>query len=165
VRKKMTHADLLADELDRALQGQPWHGASLKDLVDGISFEQAIQRPIPSAHNIWELVLHITSWANIALRRLTGGQTAPYPDEDWPVIGEMNLPRWEAAKVALKESHEKLREAVLALNDDRLAASAPESENSVAVMLHGVSQHAAYHGGQIALLKKAVVTQHRRAAL
>jgi hypothetical protein len=31
-------------------------------------------------------------------------------------------------------------------------------------MLHGVTQHAAYHGGQIALLKKAVHARHRRVA-
>jgi len=73
--------------------------------------------------------------------------------------------RWIAIQAALRQSHENLREAVLTLTDERLAANAPQSENSVAVLLHGVAQHAAYHGGQIALLKKAVVTKHRRAAL
>jgi hypothetical protein len=77
----------------------------------------------------------------------------------------MTWERWAAIQSALRQSHENLREAVLGLSDDRLAENAPESENSIAVMLHGVAQHAAYHGGQIALLKKAVVTQHRRAAL
>jgi hypothetical protein len=32
-------------------------------------------------------------------------------------------------------------------------------------MINGVVQHAAYHGGQIALLKKSVSTHHRRTAL
>ncbi len=161
----MTQSELIADELNRALRGQAWHGSSLTELLDGINFEQAIQRPIPSAHNIWELVLHITSWANIATRRITGGQVAPFHDEDWPLVGEMTPERWVAAQTALRQSHENLQEALLSLDDERLAANAPQSENSVAVLLHGVAQHAAYHGGQIGLLKKALVTQHRRAAL
>jgi uncharacterized damage-inducible protein DinB len=161
----VTHAELIADELHRAVHGPAWHGQSLAEILDGISFEQASQRPIPSAHNIWELVLHMTSWAHIATRRLTGGQTAPMPDEDWPLVGEMIANRWVAAKAALEQSHQNLCNYVVALDDSDLAANAPESENSVAIMLHGVAQHAAYHGGQIALLKKAVVIQHRRAAL
>jgi len=32
-------------------------------------------------------------------------------------------------------------------------------------MLHGVTQHGAYHGGQIALLRKAVTIHSRRTAL
>jgi hypothetical protein len=110
-------------------------------------------------------VLHITSWANIATRRITGGQVAPYHDEDWPLVGKMIPERWAAAQAGLMQSHDALREAVLGLDDERLLENAPESKNTVAVLLHGVAQHAAYHGGQIALLKKAVVLQHRRTAL
>ena len=161
----MTHVELIADELDRALRGQAWHGSSLCELLEGMSVEEAIQRPIPAGHNIWELVMHITSWANIATRRITGGQVAPYEGEDWPHAGDMTAERWIAIQAALRQSHENLREAVLRLADDELAKNAPQSQNSVSVLLHGVAQHAAYHGGQIALLKKAVVTKHRRAAL
>ena len=161
----MTQSEFIADEIDRALRGQAWHGPSLGELLDGMTVEDAIQRPIPAGHNIWELVMHITSWASIATRRITGGRVAPYEGEDWPHAGDMTTERWVAIRAALRQSHENLREAVLGLTDERLAANAPESENSVAVLLHGVAQHAAYHGGQIALLKKAVVTKHRRAAL
>ncbi len=161
----MTQAELIADELDRAVRGNAWHGPALSELLEGVTLEEAIQRPIPAGHNIWELVMHITSWANIATRRITGGRVAPYDGEDWSPAEDMTPERWIAIQAALRESHENLRQAVLDLTDQRLASKAPESENSVAVLLHGVAQHAAYHGGQIALLKKAVVTKHRRAAL
>lgn len=161
----MTQIEYIADELDRALRGQAWHGSSLCELLEGMSVEEAIQRPIPAAHNIWEIVIHITSWANIATRRITGGRVAPHDGEDWPRAGDMTPDRWVAIQSALRQSHENLREAVLGLTEERLAENAPQSQNSVGVLLHGVAQHAAYHGGQIALLKKAVVTKHRRAAL
>ncbi|HEX2723886.1 MAG TPA: DinB family protein [Gemmatimonadaceae bacterium] len=160
----MTHGELVADEIRRALRGPAWHGSSLMELLAAVSADEAIQRPIPTAHNIWELVLHITSWSNIAYRRITGGQTQPFDGEDWPLAGEPTVNRWAAACEAMVESHERLTEVVSGLSDDQMLANAPESANSVAVMLHGVAQHDAYHGGQIALLRKVVTTRHRRAA-
>ncbi|MEJ7758112.1 MAG: DinB family protein [Gemmatimonadaceae bacterium] len=161
----MTQAEFIADEIGRALRGDAWHGSSLNELLEGVTADEAIQRPIPVAHNIWELVLHLTSWSNIALRRIAGGQAQPYEDEDWPLTGELSMVRWAAAREELTESHERLREIIVALSDARLADDAPQSTRSVAMMLHGVAQHAAYHGGQIALLKKAITPFHRRVAL
>jgi len=158
-----SHGQGIADEIGRALLGNAWHGPSLNEILVGISAEDAVQRPIPAAHNIWELVLHITSWANIARRRITGGQVAPSEGEDWPRPGPISENRWAAARAALAESHERLREIVAGMTDEDLAANAPESERTVAAMLHGVTQHAAYHGGQIAILKKALHPQRRGA--
>lgn len=162
---RMTEAELLADSIGRALRGDAWHGPSLNELLEGVTADDAMQRPIPVAHNIWELVLHLTSWANIVLRRIAGGQVQPYEGEDWPLTGEVSTERWSAALHELTESHERLREIIVALSDARLAENAPQSTRSVAMMLDGVAQHAAYHGGQIALLKKSITPYHRRVAL
>ena len=124
-----------------------------------------MQRPIPSAHNIWELVVHITSWSNIALRRINGGQVEPYDGEDWPEVHDFSDAKWNLAREALTESYERLSEVVLGMTDDELSVNAPKSSRSIAGMVSGVAQHAAYHGGQIAILRKAVTTQHRRTAL
>ena len=159
-----SRGERIADEIGRALIGNAWHGPALNELLAGVSAEDAVQRPIPAAHNIWELVLHITSWSNIARRRITGGEAQPLDGEDWPRPGPISENRWATARAALAESHERLREIVAGMTDDDLARNAPKSERSVAAMLHGVTQHAAYHGGQIALLKKAVHARDRRAA-
>src|SRR5215208_6898523 len=150
----MTHGEILSDELRRAVRGEAWHGPSIRELLASMPFEEAIQRPIPTAHNIWELVLHIASWSNIALRRINGGQVEPYEGEDWPLVGEFTQERWESSCEALNESFERLSEVVLGMPDDDLMANAPQSNRTVAGMVNGVAQHAAYHGGQIALLKK-----------
>jgi uncharacterized damage-inducible protein DinB len=121
-----------------------------------VTSNEAIERPIPSAHNIWELVLHITSWANIAHRRLTGGKVEPEDGEDWPVPGAISETTWAAVRAALVESHERLRDVAARLSDDELARNVPQGARSVANMLHGVTQHDAYHGGQIGILKKAI---------
>lgn len=161
----MTHGEILSDELRRALHGEAWHGPGLQELIAHISAEEALQRPIPTAHNILELVLHIASWSNIARRRIEGGQVEPYDGEDWPDIIELSAARWEEACSSLAQGYERLSEIVMGMTDDELFAKAPKSDRSVAGMIDGVVQHAAYHGGQIALLSKLVSTHHRRTAL
>lgn len=161
----MTQGERLSDELRRALHGEAWHGPALEELVASVTPEEAMQRAVPTGHTIWELVLHISSWSNIALRRINGGQVAPYEGEDWPETGGFTQEHWDEAKRALTESYERLSEVVLGMTDDELMAKAPLSERSIAGMIDGVAQHAAYHGGQIALLRKLVTTHHRRTAL
>jgi uncharacterized damage-inducible protein DinB len=161
----VTQGELVANEIERAVAGGAWHGPALAELLAHVSAEEAIQRPIPSAHNMWELVLHLTSWANIVHRRLSGGQAEPFEGEDWPIAHPAGEQEWTAARTALARSHERVREFVARLGDAELSAKIPGGEATIAGMLHGLAQHAAYHGGQIALLKKAVTTHHRRAAL
>jgi uncharacterized damage-inducible protein DinB len=156
VARATTEGERIAVEIGNALAGDAWHGPSLNELLDGVTPEDAIKRPIASAHNIWELVLHITSWANIARRRLTGGRVEPEDGEDWPIPGAVSDTTWAAARSALAESHERLREVVAGLSDEKLTRNVPQGERSVANMLHGVTQHDAYHGGQIGILKKAI---------
>jgi uncharacterized damage-inducible protein DinB len=161
----MTLGELLSDELRRAVRGEAWHGPAVQELIAPLSAEEAMQRPIPAAHNIWELVVHITSWSNIALRRINGGQVEPHDGEDWPEVHDFSEQHWSAAREALTESYERLSEVVLGMTDEELTANAPKSSRSVAGMVSGVAQHTAYHGGQIAILRKTVSTQHRRTAL
>ncbi|HUQ19424.1 MAG TPA: DinB family protein [Gemmatimonadaceae bacterium] len=160
-----SEGERIALELTQALNGDAWHGPSLREILDGVTMEEAMQRPIPAAHNIWEIVLHITSWVNITNRRITGGQVEPFENEDWPHTGPFAEDNWNAARNALIESHERLVEIVAGLSDDELARNVPKGERSVSNMLHGLVQHDAYHGGQISILKKSVTRHHRRTAL
>lgn len=118
--------------------------------------EPAASRPLPGGHTIAEIVRHVTAWETIVRRRLEGEAVGDVPvSEDWPT------PRpgpdgWQAARDALHQAHRRLGEAVGALGDERLDEKVPGETYSVYVMLHGAVQHALYHAGQIALLKKAV---------
>ena len=160
----MTNGEALAEELQRAVRGDAWHGPALNEVIAGVSAEEAMQRPIPAAHNIWELVLHITSWANIVMRRLSGGQSHPYEGEDWPAVHDFSPEQWSAATDSMSRSYEHLCALVAGMSDEQLLKEAPNG-GTIEFMLHGSAQHAAYHGGQISLLRKAVTTKHRRAAI
>lgn len=145
----------VADQLKRAFDGEAWHGPALMEILDGVDAKTAAARPIANAHSIWELVLHLAGWERVVTRRLGGDKATLSDAEDFPKITIANENGWREAVAGLRRTHDDLVKAVSALNDSQLGRPVPGGDYDVLFMLSGVVQHAAYHGGQIALLKKA----------
>jgi uncharacterized damage-inducible protein DinB len=135
-----------------------WHGSALMDLIGDVSADRAAERPIAAAHSIWELVLHVTAWTEIVRERLVGSPMGdPTPEEDWPPVRDRSAEAWRAAVERLKQAHRELAADVSKLDDSQLIGRVPGKDHSVLTMIHGIVEHDAYHGGQIALLKKALM--------
>lgn len=150
----MSEIQRIEDQLKRALQGEAWHGPSILELLAGVTATQAGAKPLPGAHSIWEIVLHITAWVDAARRRVEGEEAKLSAEQDWPPVRETTERAWEAALEGLKTVHQAMQETVLRLEDSRLKDRVPGQQYSVYFLLHGVVQHGLYHAGQIALLKK-----------
>ena len=157
----MSESDRIVDQLQRAHDGDPWHGSPLKDILKGVTAQQAAQKPPGGAHSIWELVLHVTGWRNEVARRATGAPAGEPDAGDWPEVGGPTPQRWQAALAALDESHRRLVEVTRALPDQRLLEPTNDPRNRALgtgvtyyELLHGIVQHDAYHAGQMALIKK-----------
>jgi uncharacterized damage-inducible protein DinB len=151
----------IVDQLRRAYTGEAWHGPSLMEALDGVSAEAAAKKPIPNAHSIWELVLHITTWVNVTRRRFQGEAVQVSEAEDFPPVAETSEAAWRAALAGLQKANHDLIAAIAAAGDEpdfvkRLNATVPGKDHSVYVLLHGIVQHNLYHAGQIVLLKKAL---------
>jgi len=144
----------IADQLRRAWEGEAWHGPDLKTLLDDVDARRAAARPLPGAHSIWELVLHIAAWTDVARRRALGDNVDLAPEENFPEVTDAGEQAWTAARDRLERAHRQLLETVVALPESRLEEEVPGRGHSVYVLLHGAVQHCLYHGGQIALLKK-----------
>ncbi|HXV86206.1 MAG TPA: DinB family protein [Gemmatimonadales bacterium] len=158
----MVETERIADELDRIEHGQAWHGPAIQEALADLTAGQAAARAIPAAHSIWEIVLHMTAWANEVARRLAAGAHQLRGEEDWPRVGETDEASWSQAKAKLAEAHRRLRQAVREFPPGRvyepvLAGDGLVRAESFYVMLHGLAQHDAYHTGQISLLKKALL--------
>jgi uncharacterized damage-inducible protein DinB len=152
----MSEAERIAEQLRRAHEGEAWHGPSLRELLQDLTPEQALARPVAGAHSILELVLHIAAWEAVARRRLAGDAAQIYnTPEDWPA-GDSSEETWRTALKRLEEENAKLREAILRLDDAKLDEPIYEGMSSTYVTLQGVVQHSLYHAGQIAVLKKAL---------
>jgi len=153
-------AALLANHIKRTVTGPMWHGNALAELLEGVTPDQAAARPVPGAHSIWEIVRHVTAWAEIVRARTHGQRIAdPRPEEDWPPVGGTSAAEWSAAVERLREAHRELAHDVRHLDPAAIAANVPGLDYTVSNQLHGVIEHGTYHGGQIALLKKAIAAR------
>ena len=159
-QRSTTEVDRIRDQFRRAFDGEAWHGPSVLQLLDGITAEQAAAHPIPGAHSIWELTLHIAAWESACRRRLEGDRAQLTDAEDWPPIDDTSEAAWERTKQNLVDNHHELQNAIARLDESRLSEPIIKDPNtpfsSVYVTLHGGVQHDLYHAGQIAMLKKAL---------
>lgn len=158
----MTEIESIVDELRHAHDGSPWHGSSRADILRGVTAAGAARRPVPNAHTIWELVLHMAAWTGEVARRTRGHAPRTPLEGDWPASpAETSDAHWQRAIVGLGDAHTGLVQAVQAFPESRLATRVGDERTpalgtgvTYGAMLRGLAQHDAYHSGQIALLKK-----------
>jgi uncharacterized damage-inducible protein DinB len=152
----MSEIQRIENQLRRAFEGHAWHGPAVRELLADVTAAKASGRPLPSAHSIWEIVLHMATWERVVRRRLRGEAVADLPtEEDWPSVRDASEAAWRRAIEELERANHDLRETIAQANEARLAETVPGKDHSVYVMLHGIIQHDLYHAGQVAVLKKA----------
>ena len=150
----MAEAKRIAEQHRRAYHGEAWHGPSVFENLEGVSAAAAAKRPIAGAHSIWELVLHLTSWERIVQSRIDG-EPIDYSDElDWPAVPSPTPKAWRDARAALEAASDELRASIARMSDKKLQTKRPGATGTFYDLAHGQVQHALYHAGQMAVLKK-----------
>lgn len=164
----MKEAERALDQLQRAFAGDPWYGAPLMALLEGIDAPMAAAHPIPAAHSIWEIVLHIIAWKNEVRKRLAGKAPADPEEGDWVKTPSPTDTGWRATIDQLEIAQDKLVAGISALTDEDLDRKIGGDRDrplgsgvSAYVTIHGIIQHDIYHAGQIGLLRKAVRSGER----
>lgn len=151
----MDHPEHLATQIERTVTGPMWHGPALNDVLAGVTSERAAAHLVAGAHSIWEIVRHVIVWTEIARARLKGGRRGdPAPEEDWAPVSGAGPGDWKRTLDRLHSSHRELATDARRMDAAQLHVTLSGLDYSAAVRLHGVVEHGAYHGGQIALLKK-----------
>ena len=152
----MSRATRLAKHIERTVTGPMWHGPALAEVLDGVDAARAPARArsparTASGRSCCTSPPGPTSRGSgsrarrpAIRRRSRTGRPVSDADADWPRAIER-----------LNESHRLLAADARLLDDEQLDALVPGLEYPVAVLLHGIVEHGTYHGGQIALLKKA----------
>ena len=138
--------------------GPMWHGPAMCEALAGLGPLEAASHPIPGAHSIWALVLHIGAWATISEARLDGRALGdPAEHENFPPPSSRRGDReWRAAQQRTIAAYETLAAAVKVLPPESLREMVQGHEYTRATMLHGVIEHGVYHVGQIVLLRRAL---------
>lgn len=151
----MSEAERIADQFRRAYEGEAWHGPSLKEALSGVTAKIAVRHPMPKAHSIWEIVLHLDATHRMIHRRLQGKASTLTEEEDWPSINKRTEDVWKELIDRLDESYRELQSDIAKCKDQDLDKKAAGSESSLYVTLHGIIQHDLFHAGQIQVLKKS----------
>ena len=148
----------ISESLARSVAGEAWHGPALGELLADVTDTEAAAHPVDGAHSIVELVLHVAGWMEEVASRLEGHEPGLPSDGDWPPVRP-----WPEARARLTRAHERLQRALAAFPEARLTEKVGDVRDpplgsgvSYAATLIGVTEHNAYHGGQVALLKRAL---------
>lgn len=152
----MTEIQHLRSALRQTLEGDAWHGPGLRELLDTVTAPMAAARPIPGAHSIWELVLHLRAWVTAMRGRIEGVRVRLSDEENFPAVTDTSEEAWSEARRTLEEEHALLVEAMGRMDDADLDSPLLEGMSSRYHQLQGVVGHCVYHAGQIAILKRAL---------
>jgi hypothetical protein len=152
--KTPTPAGIPASTLNRVLdEGYgpgAWYGADLRTATEDVPPSIAYKRPAEGRHNVAEIALHHAYWATQLAAKLTGTKPAAFPleGEDWFELNDEKRLSWSAVRKTLAAAHAGLGKAVL--------AKSPLGDAERFDLVIGITGHAAYHAGQIQLVKKLV---------
>jgi hypothetical protein len=148
---------MLLEVMDQAFYRKSWHGTTLRGALRGLTPDEALWRPGPERHNIWELTLHAAYWKYAVRRRLAGDEVGSFERKpsNWPEIPEPpSASAWKRDVAFLELEHRKLRDIVAGLTPADLARRSPRGVWTYAEEVHGVAAHDLYHTGQIQLIKR-----------
>lgn len=154
----MSECKRSALQLASTIDGEAWYGDSLREILGDVTAEQARAHPVPNAHSIWEIVLHLDAWIQLFAGAVQGIAIPRWPgmtkEQDWPNVAEANDEEWQASVRSLLANHRQFAERMEHFGDERLESTVPGRTYNFSRLFQSASLHAAYHGGQIALLKK-----------
>jgi len=148
---------LLLTLLDEGFDRKAWHGPNLLGSLRGLTAEQALWRPAPGRHSIWELAVHCAYWKSIVRRRVDAeaGERFPRGPANWPALPEpADDAAWKADLALLRDEHRRLRAAVATLRPADLHRPAPGQKRPRISHIHGIAMHDVYHAGQVRLLRR-----------
>jgi hypothetical protein len=145
-----------------------WYGgATVSGCVRGVTPKQAVWKPAPKRHSIWELTLHVAYWKYAVRRKLETLPQGTFPRSpaNWPAVPKpAGAPQWKEDRTLLRSEHMLLVEAIQAFDPLRLDEGVPDSRNyRFADLLFGIASHDLYHVGQIQVLKRLYQTPRGRA--
>lgn len=150
---------LLADNVSPRAGRGSWHGGpTVVGALRGVSATQALWRPAPGRHSIWELALHIAYWHHTITQRLRGGAREPFPRSpaNWPAAPDRpDEAAWARDRALVRAKHFEVAAVIRAVPVSSYGRRpAGNRKWTIGETILGAAQHEAWHTGQIQLLKR-----------
>lgn len=152
-------ARMLAENVQPRVGRGGWHGGpTVVGALRGVTVRQALWRPAPGRHSIWELALHIAYWHHVIARRLRGGARVPFPRgrANWPPVpAPADAAAWARDRTFVRATHLAVADAIRSVPVSAYGRRPAGSRKwTFGELILGAAQHEAYHTGQIQLLKR-----------
>jgi hypothetical protein len=143
--------------LDEGYGPGAWYGSDLRAAIASVTPATAFTRPAPGRHNIAEVALHHAYWVGQVESKLTGADPAAFPlvdKEDWFELDDESRLTWTAIVTLVDTAQQRLGRTVADIASGARVSPLSEAERFDFVI--GITGHAAYHAGQIQLIKKLI---------
>ena len=124
-------------------------------ILANVPAELAASRPIPDAHTMWEIVMHMTFWEEVATKRLEGERAGLIEERNFPPMPAATEDNWRKTLDELRSSNARFREALAKLDPSKLDELSAAGKRTYYEEAHGLIEHHIYHLGQVAMLKKS----------
>lgn len=153
----MNEVKKIRSKLEEIYFGPAWHGPAIKELLKGVTAKKALVKPVKGVHSIWELVLHLTTWTEVTVKRVRGEKVSQISSEkDWPAYADGTEKGWKKTLQTLDLQQKKLLQYLAKTKDSRLPEKVKKSGSRLDTLLYGTINHEMYHAGQIGVLKKLI---------
>jgi uncharacterized damage-inducible protein DinB len=141
--------------ISRSLSGKDSH-VEAANLLAGLDWKLAGQRPHDVPHSVFQLVNHITYWQEWIVKWLDGKKPRPpkHASGSWPGrVSPANRKEWE-------RTVGRFLEALDALNRRSLQVDLLSKRGKMTrlEMLHIIGSHTSYHAGQVVFLRQMLAS-------
>jgi hypothetical protein len=141
--------NLYLNDLDDFFYGPNFWQAGLYTQVKDLSLEQALWKPLPERHCIWEILQHINSWKWFAIESLKGNTIESMKAYNWKTLPDNpDEPKWLSEIEKTKQLHEEFKILVSNSQPEMFEPSKEKKEYYQQVLYHDC-----YHTGQIGILR------------
>ena len=147
-------------QLKEMHHGKPWIGSTFTRKLNLVDAEDFFKRPCKDLHSVAEIISHLTLWRQEAILKIKTGAGSKTDDceENWPSNDKLKARGWESIKLSYDESLSELIELLQDKSDAFLTEEYYDTDYkgyySYNWLLNGMTQHDAYHLGQLGIIIK-----------
>lgn len=154
-RKRATELELLIELMTELVEGEPWHGKSVKAVLNAVDPQLVFEKPADQ-HSILELLWHMATWKEFCVSRLVNDtrDLAHFEEADWLQLDHGKASLWQEGVDYYWRTHQQLMDALKAQETKILDTIVPGRKYNFRKLLNGICQHDTYHSGQIIYLQK-----------
>jgi uncharacterized damage-inducible protein DinB len=152
----MKITELIAQHITEVHEGDNWTEVNIKDTLADVGYKEATIVTKASHNTIASLLHHISFYNEVVMQRLSGIDPVISGSNGFEMAAIKNEDDWIKLKARNMDSALQLASAVRQLPEEKIFDLTVTGHSTHYKMLHGVTEHAYYHLGQIVILKKLI---------